>query len=62
MCGANLHPNPVYDPSLAVADGRLANAVVYIKSGFGDRGFAPPSEKVVHRPEGLPVRTRTSPP
>lgn len=49
---ANLHPNPVLDPSLQVANGRLANAVVYIKSGFGDRGFAPPTTKVVIDQQG----------
>src|SRR5579862_3895917 len=44
---AKLHADPVLDPSLIVADGRLANAVVYIKSGLGDRGFNPPAEPVV---------------
>lgn len=44
---AALHPEPVYQPSVVVNDGRLANAVVYIKSGFGDRAFAPPTTAVV---------------
>jgi plastocyanin len=44
---ANLHPTPVLDPGLVVTDGRLANAVVYIKSGFGDRGFDAPADAVV---------------
>lgn len=44
---AILHPNPVYDQSLVVTDGQLADALVYIKSGFGERAFAPPTEAVV---------------
>jgi len=44
---AALHPNPVPDQSIVVNNGRLANAVVYIKSGFGDRAFAPPTQPVV---------------
>ena len=31
----------------SVSNGRLANAVVYIKSGLGDRAFAAPAEPVV---------------
>ncbi|MGE3497595.1 MAG: hypothetical protein AB7N53_06835 [Candidatus Binatia bacterium] len=44
---AAMHSEPVYDRSLLVSDGRLANAVVYIKSGLGDRAFTPPNEPVV---------------
>ncbi len=44
---AAMHPNPVFDQSLVVTDGRLADAVVYIKSGFGARLFAPSTEAVV---------------
>lgn len=44
---AAAHPDPVLEPSLLVSDGRLANAVVYIKSGLGERGFAVPAEAVV---------------
>jgi plastocyanin len=44
---ATLHQEPVYDQRLVVADGHLANAVVYIKSGLGDRAFAPPREPVI---------------
>jgi plastocyanin len=44
---AALHPDPVVERSLVVTDGRLADAVVYIKSGFGERGFAPPGAAVV---------------
>lgn len=44
---AALHSEPVLEQSVAVKDGRLANAVVYIKSGLGDRAFAAPSQPVV---------------
>jgi plastocyanin len=44
---AAAHPQPVVDDSIAVSDGRLANAVVYIKSGLGDRAFAAPAEPVI---------------
>ena len=44
---AEAHPDPVLDPSLVVDGGHLLNAVVWIKSGFGDRPFAPPETHVV---------------
>lgn len=44
---AALHPEPVLETPIAVADGRLADAVVYVQSGFGARGFAPPTQPVV---------------
>jgi plastocyanin len=44
---AAAHPAAVSDQSLMVSGGRLANAVVYIKSGLGDRAFATPSDPVV---------------
>lgn len=44
---AAMHPQPVPDQSLVVNAGHLANAVVYIKSGLGDRGFAAPETPVV---------------
>jgi hypothetical protein len=44
---AEMHPDPVYDQSLVVADGNLVNAVVWIKSGFGGRAFSIPEEAVV---------------
>ena len=49
---AALHPEPVIDPALVVTNGRLADAVVFIKSGFADRGFAPPSQPVVIDQQG----------
>jgi plastocyanin len=44
---AAAHATAVSDQSLVVTGGRLANAVVYIKSGLGDRAFATPSEPVL---------------
>jgi plastocyanin len=44
---AALHPQPVVDQSIVVNDSRLANAVVYIQSGLGDRAFAAPTTPVV---------------
>jgi hypothetical protein len=41
-----LHSEPVYDRSLVAKDGRLAGALVFIKSGLGDRAFAIPNEPV----------------
>ncbi len=46
QCAA-AHPEPVYDPSLLVQDGRLANAVVWIKGGLEQWVFAPPTAPVV---------------
>jgi plastocyanin len=43
---AALHSAPVLEQSVAVQDGRLAGAVVYIKSGLGDRAFGAPSQPV----------------
>ena len=45
-CAAQ-HTGPVEEQSVQVANGRLANAVVYIKSGLGERAFAAPSTPVV---------------
>jgi plastocyanin len=44
---AALHQEPVLDQSVVVANGRLANAVVYITSGLGERAFAAPAAPVV---------------
>jgi len=44
---AALHTAEVVDPALVVTNGRVANAVVYIQSGFGNRGFASPTTPVV---------------
>lgn len=44
---ASQYPDPPLDDSLIIADGHLANAVVSIEEGFGDRAFAVPSEPVI---------------
>jgi plastocyanin len=44
---AAAHTGPVYEQSLLVRDGHLANAVVWIKTGLEALVFAPPSEPVV---------------
>jgi len=49
---AALHPEPVFEQRLRVANGHLADAVVYIKSGFGDRAFTFPTAPVVVDQEG----------
>jgi plastocyanin len=46
QCAA-AHPEPVYDQSVVVQNGKLVNAVVWIKSGMGARRFAAPTEPVV---------------
>jgi plastocyanin len=49
---AALHPEPVLDQSVRVANGKLSDVVVYIQSGFGSRGFAAPTEPVVIDQQG----------
>lgn len=49
---AALHSEPVLEQSVAVKDGRLANAVVYIMSGLGERAFTAPSAPVVIDQQG----------
>lgn len=46
QCAA-AHQEPVYDDSLVVQDGHLANAVVWIKQGLEKWVFAAPSEPVM---------------
>lgn len=41
---AGLHPEPVFDRTLVVVDGNLANAVVWIKDGLQGWVFAPPAQ------------------
>ncbi|MGH7893553.1 MAG: cupredoxin domain-containing protein [Candidatus Binatia bacterium] len=43
---AGQHQGPVYAGDVVVADGKVANAFVYIKDGLGDRVFAVPTEPV----------------
>jgi plastocyanin len=44
---AAMHPQGVTDQPISVVDGKLANAVVFIKTGFGARTFAPPTAPAV---------------
>ncbi|MFQ5667663.1 MAG: carboxypeptidase regulatory-like domain-containing protein [Candidatus Binatia bacterium] len=44
---AAAHPTPAYDQSLLVQEGRVANAVVWIKQGLEHWAFAPPATPVV---------------
>jgi plastocyanin len=44
---ANLHPEPVFEHAIKAPGGRLSEALVYIKSGFGDRTFEFPAAPVV---------------
>lgn len=46
LCAA-AHTEPVYDQSLLVQGGRVANAVVWIKQGLETWVFAPPTQPVV---------------
>jgi len=46
QCAA-AHPEPVTDESVVVSDGRLANAVVWIKTGLDHWVFAPPTQPLV---------------
>jgi plastocyanin len=43
---AAAHKEPVYEESLIVKEGRLKNAVVWIKDGLGDRAFTIPDRPV----------------
>jgi plastocyanin len=43
---AQLHTAPVFDQPIIVRDGRLADTVVYIKSGLGERTFNFPTTPV----------------
>lgn len=55
---ANMHPDPVYEQPVQVKNGRLANVVVYIKSGFGDRAFAFPTKPVTIDQRGCLYKPR----
>jgi plastocyanin len=43
---ASLHSGPAYDEAVLVKDGRLQNALVYVKSGLENHVFAWPKEPV----------------
>lgn len=44
---AELHAEPVYEQPVQVADGKLANVLVYIKGGLENRAFRYPEAAVV---------------
>jgi len=44
---AQQHQGPVSTGDVVVADGKVANAFVYIKDGLGDRVFAVPTEPIL---------------
>lgn len=47
-CGSQ----PMFDQSLAVTNGDLANVFVYVKDGLSNRSFAPPSAPVIIQQRG----------
>jgi len=51
QCAA-AHTEPVYNQSLLVQNGRLANAVVWIKDGLQNWVFAPPAQPAVIDQQG----------
>jgi len=55
---ANMHPDPVFEQPVEVKDGRLANVVVYIKEGFGDRAFTFPTDPVTIDQRGCLYKPR----
>jgi plastocyanin len=59
QCAA-AHPEPVTDGSLLVTDGRLANAVVWIKSGLEHWVFAPPAAPLIIDQKGCLYHPRVA--
>jgi plastocyanin len=55
---AAAHSEAVYDNAVLVEDGRLANAVVWLKQGLGDRVFAIPTDPVVIDQKGCLFQPR----
>jgi len=55
---ANMHPDPVFEQPVQVKDGLLANVVVYIQSGLGNRAFAFPTEPVTIDQRGCLYKPR----
>jgi plastocyanin len=53
-----MHPDPVFEQPVEVKEGRLANVVVYIKEGFGERAFAFPSDPVTIDQRGCLYKPR----
>jgi len=57
---AAANPEPPYDRPIAAEGGRLDGAVVYIKSGLGERGFPTPGEPVVIDQKGCLYHPRVA--
>jgi hypothetical protein len=57
---AALHAAPAFDEAVLVKDGRLQNALVYVKSGLENHVFAWPKEPVRVRNEGCLYVPRVS--
>lgn len=59
VCAA-AHGTPVLDPSLQVTNGRVAQAVVWIREGLEGWGFAPPADRVIVDQRGCLYEPRVS--
>jgi len=57
---AEQHAEPVFDQPVQVVDGKLAGALVYIKSGLEGRAFSFPTEPVVIDQRGCLYEPRIS--
>ncbi len=57
---AEQYSEPVFDQPVQVSDGKLANVLVYIASGLGDRQFQFPTEAVVIDQHGCLYHPRVS--
>lgn len=57
---AEQHTEPVFDQPVQVVDGKLAGALVYIKSGLEGRAFTFPTEPVVINQRGCLYEPRIS--
>lgn len=57
---ADLHKEPVFDQPVQVESGQLADTLVYVKSGLGDRKFQFPTEPVVIDQRGCLYKPRVA--
>jgi hypothetical protein len=57
---AEQHPEPVFDQPVQVADGHLANVLVYIRGGLEDRKFPFPTEPMIIDQRGCLYYPRVS--
>jgi len=56
---ADLHPEPVFDQPVQSSGGKLADTLVYIESGLGERTFRFPTEPVVINQRGCLYHPRS---